>query len=232
MVKSSFRIALLLAAALPALPHDLITTKLTWAKEVSRVVFARCAGCHRPEGKAFSLLTYAEARPWAKAIQEETLNRRMPPWDAVKGFGEFAHERGLSQEEIHILSDWVEGGAPEGDVNLVPEAPKARGEIREELRGTAKGIADGMVLAGKESWVGLRLRTVPEKAGFRLAAELPSGEWVPLLWVESRSAKAPAEYEFMRPVELPAKTKIHLVTEEAGLRIEALVGARVPSRGR
>jgi hypothetical protein len=59
--------------------HETITTKLTWSKEVSRVVYKRCASCHRPEGKAFSLLTYEEARPWAASIQEQVLRRQMPP---------------------------------------------------------------------------------------------------------------------------------------------------------
>ena len=69
--------------------HDLITTPLTWSKEISRVVYQHCAGCHREAGSAFPLITYQDARPWAKAIRDEVLNRRMPPWDAVKGVGEF-----------------------------------------------------------------------------------------------------------------------------------------------
>ena len=114
------RVAAVGISFFPACGHDVVTTRLTWSQEVSRVVFKRCAGCHRPEGKAFSLATYAEARPWAKAIQEEVLRRRMPPWNAVKGFGEFRHDRGLSGAEIHLLADWVEGGAPEGDPNMLP----------------------------------------------------------------------------------------------------------------
>jgi len=74
--------ALLLSSAWA---HDPITTNLTWSKEISRLIYQHCASCHRPDGRAMSLLTYEEARPWAKAIRDEVLNRRMPPWDPVKG---------------------------------------------------------------------------------------------------------------------------------------------------
>src|SRR5207247_2521626 len=101
--------------------HDVITTPLTYSREISRLVFERCAHCHRPGGAAFSLMTYAEARPWAAAIKEEVLERRMPPWGAVKGFGEFSDDQGLTQEQIELIADWVEGGAPEGDPKLLPK---------------------------------------------------------------------------------------------------------------
>src|SRR5882672_1807579 len=112
-----------LATAMPASGHERVTTKLTWSREIARIVYARCLTCHREGGRAFSLSTYAEARPWAKAIKEEVLMRRMPPWNAVKGFGAFRDEAGLAQEELSIIADWVEGGAPEGDVALMPAVP-------------------------------------------------------------------------------------------------------------
>ena len=58
---------------------------------------------------------YEEARPWAKAIRDEVLNRRMPPWDAVKGFGQFRDDPSLSQVEMDMVVGWVEVGAPLGD---------------------------------------------------------------------------------------------------------------------
>src|ERR1700719_309063 len=103
--------------------HDIITTKITFSKEISRLLYKRCATCHREGGSSFSLMTFEEARPWAKAIKEEVLERRMPPWEAVKGFGEFRDDRGLTQEEIELISDWVEGSAPEGDPKYLPTAP-------------------------------------------------------------------------------------------------------------
>ena len=68
-----------------------------------------------------SLGTYADARPWAKAIKEEILERRMPPWNAAKGFGDYGNDRSLSQLEIELLVDWVEGGAPKGEDKDIPK---------------------------------------------------------------------------------------------------------------
>src|SRR4051794_22655264 len=107
--------------------HDVITTNLTWTKEISRVVYQHCAGCHRTSGAAFSLLTYEDARPWAKAIRDEVLNRRMPPWDPVKGVGQFRDDPSLSLPEMDLIVAWVEGGAPEGNPVYLPSKPPAAG---------------------------------------------------------------------------------------------------------
>jgi len=70
-----------------------------------------------------SLATYEEARPWAKAIKEELLEKRMPPWHAVKGYGDFRNVPPLTQREIDMIVNWVEGGAPRGDPRDLPEEP-------------------------------------------------------------------------------------------------------------
>ncbi len=99
-MKRAALIAVLLCAG-SSLAHDPITTKVTFSVEIVRLFQRRCLSCHQEGGKApMSLVKYEEARPWAKAIKEEVLERRMPPWGAVKGFGEFQHDRGLTQEEI------------------------------------------------------------------------------------------------------------------------------------
>ena len=59
-----------------------------------------------------SLETYADARPWARAIKEEVLARRMPKWHAARGFGDFANDPSLSPFEIALIVAWVDGGAP------------------------------------------------------------------------------------------------------------------------
>ena len=76
----------------------------TFHKHVEPLLQARCQNCHRPgEAAPMSLLTYADARPWAKAIKEAVLVRKMPPWFADPAHGEFANERRLSQDEIDII---------------------------------------------------------------------------------------------------------------------------------
>ena len=109
--------------AFTSLAHEPITTKVRFNKEVVRILRRSCLGCHHPSGIAMSLATYEEARPWAKAIKEEMLEKRMPPWHAVKGYGEFRNAPPLAQREIDLIINWVEGGAPKGDDKDLPAEP-------------------------------------------------------------------------------------------------------------
>jgi hypothetical protein len=67
-----------------------------------------------------ALGTYAEARPWARAIKEQVLTRRMPKWHGTRGYGDLANDPSLSPFEIALVAAWVDGGAPEKP--LVPTA--------------------------------------------------------------------------------------------------------------
>src|ERR1700689_3595901 len=87
--------AALLARLLPG--HDVITTKLTYTRDISRIFAQHCVSCHA-EGTAIPLTTYAQVRPWAVSIKEKVLSRAMPPWGAVPGFGSLAPDRALSEQ--------------------------------------------------------------------------------------------------------------------------------------
>src|SRR5512141_311596 len=123
------RSLLVLAACFVAQPgaqgHDVITTAMTWSRDISRIVDSHCASCHHPGGSAFSLMTYADARPWAVAIKEEILRRRMPPWGAIKGFGDFRNDQALTPEEMERIVSWSDGGVPEGEEKDLPPPPKS-----------------------------------------------------------------------------------------------------------
>lgn len=109
--------------SLPARSHDPITTSVTFNKEIIRILQRSCLDCHAP-GKIkadISLTSYEDARPWAKAIKEEVLEKRMPPFQAVKGYGEFHNAYLLSQREIELLVSWIEGGAPRGELKDLPK---------------------------------------------------------------------------------------------------------------
>uniref|UniRef100_Q020C4 Thiol-disulfide isomerase n=1 Tax=Solibacter usitatus (strain Ellin6076) TaxID=234267 RepID=Q020C4_SOLUE len=98
-------------------------TPRTFTKDVAPILQARCQTCHRPgEAAPMSLLTYQEARPWAKAIKEAVLLKRMPPWFADSSVGHFKNDRSLSQSEIGTLVSWVDTGAQEGDAKDLPAA--------------------------------------------------------------------------------------------------------------
>jgi hypothetical protein len=109
--------------ALSSSAHEPITTRVRFNKEMVRILQRSCLGCHHPGGIAFSLATYDDARPWAKAIKEEVLEKRMPPWHAVKGYGDFSNAPSLTQRDIDLIVNWVEGGAPKGDDQDLPAGP-------------------------------------------------------------------------------------------------------------
>jgi hypothetical protein len=64
------------------------TTGVTFDKEVLPILQKRCQDCHRPgEAAPMSLLTYQDARPWAKSIRQAVLTKKMPPWFADPNYG-------------------------------------------------------------------------------------------------------------------------------------------------
>lgn len=93
--------------------HDRVTTAVTWEREIAPIVVQHCLGCHsgRP-GSTVSLASYEAARPWARAIRQQVLTRRMPIWRAARGYGEFANDLSLSPFEITLVAAWADGGAP------------------------------------------------------------------------------------------------------------------------
>jgi hypothetical protein len=196
--------------------HDVITTPITFSREISRLLYSRCAVCHRQGGSAFSLLTYAEARPWAKAIKDEVLERRMPPWGAVKGFGEFQDDRGLTQEQLELIADWVEGGAPEGDPQYLPKTPN----VQPQSNGgpAPRGIpVDGeLTLKTAVTVAGVRAREVPEGSSFMAVARRPDGTIEPLVWIYDYKPRFDHPYWYSVPLRFPAGARIEITPHGAG----------------
>src|SRR2546423_7477040 len=88
---------------------------VTFAKDVAPILQQNCQVCHRPGSMApMSLLTYDDARPWAKSIKQKVVAREMPPWFIDKNVGvqHFSNDRSLTDEEIATLVAWVDAGAP------------------------------------------------------------------------------------------------------------------------
>src|SRR3954453_20710225 len=112
-----------LALPLFALPFASAASQVTW-NDVAPILYARCAGCHHAGDIApMALLTYKDARPWAAAIRQAVIPRRMPPWHADPHFGEFANDRRLGTDEIDKIRTWAETGAREGDPSKAPQPP-------------------------------------------------------------------------------------------------------------
>ena len=98
----------------PAYSHNPTTTTVLFNREIATLLQRKCVQCHADGKMAMPLTTYAQARPWAEAIKEEALARRMPPWPAERGFGAFSNDIGLTPREFEFLISWIDGGVPEG----------------------------------------------------------------------------------------------------------------------
>ncbi|MGQ0734676.1 MAG: hypothetical protein ACT4QD_13605 [Acidobacteriota bacterium] len=125
-VAGMFVLTALMAVAIlglpsPAFSHKPITTNILFKNEVAQIFQRKCFQCHSDNNLSMSLTTYTEARPWARAIREEILDREMPPWTAVAGFGHFSNDISLSAREKDIIISWADGGAPSG----VPRAEES-----------------------------------------------------------------------------------------------------------
>src|SRR5688572_30564223 len=104
---------LMVLSARSTIAHDPITTKVTFAREIRAILSARCVTCHAAGGSApMPLTTYEEVRPWARAIKEQVLARRMPKWHAARGFGAFQNDPTLTPIEQAMIVSWVDGGLP------------------------------------------------------------------------------------------------------------------------
>lgn len=113
-----------LVAAMVSVSAVLGADAPTYNRDIAPIVFEHCANCHRPGAVApMSLMTYSEARPWAKAMRQAVLDRAMPPWDADPAIGKFSNDISLSAEEIETIVAWVDAGAPQGEPADLPAAP-------------------------------------------------------------------------------------------------------------
>jgi hypothetical protein len=97
----------------------------TFSADVAPILYNNCATCHRPgEIAPMSLLTYEQARPWAKSIKEKVALGQMPPWHATQARGIFSNDRRLSDADRDTLIRWASNGAPQGDPKSLPPLPK------------------------------------------------------------------------------------------------------------
>ena len=104
---------------------DAVPARVTYTSDVAPIFFAKCATCHRPgELAPMSLLSYDDARPWAKSIKDSVVSKTMPPWKADPAFGNFSNDFSLSDAEIATIVRWVDQDAPRGNPADLPERPQ------------------------------------------------------------------------------------------------------------
>jgi|SRR5579862_1508760 len=118
---AGFAVALTIVQAQPAQKTG--KSEVTFAKDIAPILQRSCQNCHRRDSMApMSLLTYQEARPWARAIKERVVKRDMPPWfvDRNIGIREFKDDPSLTEKEIATITAWVDSGSPEGNPADIP----------------------------------------------------------------------------------------------------------------
>ena len=129
-MRSSWVTGLVLAGALGCRPfcssgQEPDESRVTFSEAIAPILYEHCVTCHRPgEIGPFSLISYDDVAPRGAKIAEVTASRVMPPWQPAHGFGEFAGERRLSDEQIAVIGVWVEQGMQRGDPARAPRLPQ------------------------------------------------------------------------------------------------------------
>ena len=217
------------AAALLSVPavlaHDPISTKVTWEGEIKRLIDARCVSCHSPGGRApMSLTTYEEARPWARAIREEVLTRRMPKWHVVRGYGDFVNDPSLSSFEVALFAAWADGGAPKAPPPR-PVDPKgtpatAAAAIRRIV--TPQAVPEKAEPLHRAVEIPCTTRTLPagrvvglkpvlaKGADMKATLTRADGSLEPLLWVRSFDPQFAETYRLRRPLEVTRAMRVEM----------------------
>jgi hypothetical protein len=144
--------------------------QITFSKDVAPILYRNCVACHRPgEAAPMSLLSYEQARPYAKAIANAVTNRTMPPWHADAPAGTFHNERVLSDADRQTLVAWAAGGSLGGDLKDLP-APPAFGD------GWTSGTPD-LVLTMDEDFPIPRTGTI-EYEHFYIPTNFTEEKWI------------------------------------------------------
>jgi hypothetical protein len=181
---------------------------VTWTGDIERLVHARCLGCHIDGGRGpMSLVTYEDARPWAKAIREEVLTRRMPKWHAARGYGQFANDRSLTPFEIALVVAWVDGGAVRGPkrVSEGETSPPAAEPTDHDARYVSMRCGEQRLPRGRLLGVRPRLQ---EGASAGVSLLLPDGSREIVAWIHGFERKFEETYWLQNPIDIPIGSRL------------------------
>lgn len=223
-------LAIIVSVALLLPAHVNEGAKITWSRDVSRIVYKNCASCHREGGSAASLLTYEQARGQLESIRTQVCSRRMPPWNAVKGFGEFRNNPSLSQEEIEIIAEWIAEGAQEGDRAYLPPAPDFHPQTGEaNLEGTRIVISGTKLMKQAVTALGIEPQRLPD-ADMQVIVRQPDGSVEPLIWVKKFNSTYTGIYYFRDPLHLTAGTRVEVIPPSGAIALLVAGPQRLSSR--
>jgi mono/diheme cytochrome c family protein len=202
--------------------HNIGATPVTWNREISRLVYEKCASCHRPGATAFSMMTYQDVQPRLVEIKTAVLKRQMPPWGAIKGFGEFRNDRALTEEQIELIVDWIQNDAPRGNNRrALPAEPSFSSTPPPASPAPVKTVRGATTLERPLVLEGVMPQQVAAQQSIRMTAALPDGSVEPLIWLYQYDARYTHPFLFRKPVRLPAGTVIRGVPDDAAIGLLA-----------
>jgi mono/diheme cytochrome c family protein len=188
--------------------HNIGATPITWNREISRLIYDKCASCHRPGGSSFSLMTYRDVQPRVTEIKAAVLSRQMPPWGAIKGFGDFRNDEALTPEQIELLVDWIQNDAPRGNRQALPPEPRFSQPTPYILPSQVVPVSGSLTLQRPLIVDGLMPRKVAPGQSMRVTALFPNGAVEPLLWLHAYDERFSHPFLFRKSIRLPAGTVI------------------------
>src|SRR5437773_2834244 len=164
--------------------------QVTFSKDVAPIFQAKCQECHQPNSIApMTLITYQDARPWAKAIRERVITRQMPPWhiDRSVGVQQFKNDMSLTDQQVDTIVRWVDSGAPQGDPKDLP-APKPI-SADNGWKGERDGYGPPDIVV---KWSEYNMPAQHQDVWYRPMADLPLTEprWARMVEIRPRSLKA------------------------------------------
>src|SRR5437868_10110461 len=178
-----------LAIAAPAFAAD-APRPVTFTKDVAPIFQAKCQECHQPNSIApMSLITFEEARPWARSIKDRVATRQMPPWHIDKGVGvqKFKNDMSLSDDQIDTIVNWVDQGAPQGNPkDLPPPKPLV---TTNEWKGQRDGYGPPDLVVRSEEGT---MPAVHQDSWWRPESDIPLTEprWVKMVEIRPTNLRA------------------------------------------
>jgi mono/diheme cytochrome c family protein len=185
----------ILGLPLAALAAD---APVTFTKDVAPILYKNCVECHRPTMFApMSLMTFDDARPWARSIKQRVTARTMPPWGADPAHGTFKNDPRLSEGDIETIAKWVDAGAQKGDDKDLPPAPQL-------VEGWTIGKPDAVFTMDEEFTIP-PTGAIPYKY-FRVPTNLTEDKWIQAIEIKP-GARAQVHHviAFTQPAGSPLK---------------------------
>jgi hypothetical protein len=124
----------IVAASQRVRSDDPVSSSVRFTGEIVRIFDRKCLPCHDSDRLAMPLSNYRDVRSWGRAIREEIVEQRMPPWTVARGYGRFLNDLSLSARETTTVLSWIDGGMPRGDDRDLPAPPRPAAAAAPDVR--------------------------------------------------------------------------------------------------